>query len=348
MQNNLFRYATSELSQDAFIAWLASYALEDSEPDLALRECADKMLRAFVPELKDEQFKLENVERQVKNIDILFTLTAGDTKYKVVVEDKINTEEHNNQLNKYLQYIHSEYPQYKARGVYYKTGFQSDWSAVESAGYQIVTLSQVLEIMSSFMGKTQNDIFIDYYTWWENRYEEALSYNTLPILRWKSPQIFAFYDYLQNSNFAKNRNAWLKYGYVSNRSGGFYGLWMGSRDDIIEINGIKCEFYLQIEAKRSRDVDGYVFPICLKMAITPDEGQVFSACDIRNDVVYDETRQYRIGDFHFCRPSRMASGKHMTIGVYDASYENAAQLEEALSAAYEEYQRFLSALPPAG
>ena len=32
LKNNLFNYATSELSQDAFLCWLASYALEDAEP----------------------------------------------------------------------------------------------------------------------------------------------------------------------------------------------------------------------------------------------------------------------------------------------------------------------------
>ena len=40
LKNNLFTYATKELSQDAFLCWLASYALEDAEPDDALRSCA--------------------------------------------------------------------------------------------------------------------------------------------------------------------------------------------------------------------------------------------------------------------------------------------------------------------
>ena len=50
LKNNLFNYATSELSQDAFLCWLASYALEDAEPDDALRSCAREMLELFVPE----------------------------------------------------------------------------------------------------------------------------------------------------------------------------------------------------------------------------------------------------------------------------------------------------------
>lgn len=70
-ENNLFNYATSELSQDAFLCWLASYALEDAEPDDALRSCAREMLELFVPELKGRPFTLKDVERQVWHIDAL-------------------------------------------------------------------------------------------------------------------------------------------------------------------------------------------------------------------------------------------------------------------------------------
>ena len=66
MKNNLFNYATSELSQDAFLCWLASYALED-----ALRSCAREMLELFVPEFNGRPFTLTDVERQVWHIDAL-------------------------------------------------------------------------------------------------------------------------------------------------------------------------------------------------------------------------------------------------------------------------------------
>lgn len=64
-------YATSELSQDAFLCWLASYALEDAEPDDALRSCAREMLELFVPEFNGRPFTLTDVERQAGHIDAL-------------------------------------------------------------------------------------------------------------------------------------------------------------------------------------------------------------------------------------------------------------------------------------
>ena len=71
LKNNLFNYATSELSQDAFLCWLASYTLEDAEPDDALRSCAREMLELFVPEFNGRPFTLTDVERQVWHIDAL-------------------------------------------------------------------------------------------------------------------------------------------------------------------------------------------------------------------------------------------------------------------------------------
>ena len=81
LKNNLFYYATSELSQDAFLCWLASCALEDAEPDdTALRSCAREMLELFVPELKGRPFTLKDVERQVWHIDVLLTAELAGAK----------------------------------------------------------------------------------------------------------------------------------------------------------------------------------------------------------------------------------------------------------------------------
>lgn len=98
LKNNLFEYATSELSQDAFICWLASYAHDEAEKDEALNECARKMLEMFVEEFEGKNFKLLNVERQVDNVDILLTVDCEGIIYKIIVEDKTYTSEHDNQL----------------------------------------------------------------------------------------------------------------------------------------------------------------------------------------------------------------------------------------------------------
>ena len=88
MKNNLFSYATSELSQDAFLCWLLSFSLEDAKSDIALQLCSKEILKLFVPELRDQPFVLANIEQQFMHIDVLLTITAGNQIYKIAVEDK--------------------------------------------------------------------------------------------------------------------------------------------------------------------------------------------------------------------------------------------------------------------
>ena len=81
IKNNLFNFATSELSQDAFICYLASFALNDSNEDPVLNTCARNMLRLFVPEINAEDITLVNIEQQftldkVGNQNVYIVLTA--------------------------------------------------------------------------------------------------------------------------------------------------------------------------------------------------------------------------------------------------------------------------------
>ena len=137
-KNNIFHYATSELSQDAFLCWLFSFTLKDVDNEPVLKTCAEDFLKQFVPELEDEnEIWLSNEpERQYKSIDIL--LTVND-KYKIIIEDKTYTKEHDNQLERYFDIVKSDFTNYVVKSVYFKIGFQSDTSAVERAGYMAST-----------------------------------------------------------------------------------------------------------------------------------------------------------------------------------------------------------------
>ena len=205
LKNNLFNYATSELSQDAFLCWLASYALEDAEPDDALRSCAREMLELFVPEFNGRPFTLTDVERQVWHIDVLLTAELAGTTYKIIVEDKTNTREHSEQLMRYKEEIQKKFPGCIPCGVYYKTGFQSDLSAVHEAKYQYVSLEKMLDLLGRYVEKTDSQILRDYYGYWNTYLENARRYRELPPAQWGSDQCTYFFDVLQNGDFLKWR-----------------------------------------------------------------------------------------------------------------------------------------------
>src|SRR5690242_6592316 len=99
---NLFEFATSELSQDAMLCWLASWAAPDvaaSDPDLpALGRAFLEMLFAKAKRSLPEPITYLKVDRQYKRIDI--KIAVNDT-HAIYIEDKAGTGEHSNQLGRY-------------------------------------------------------------------------------------------------------------------------------------------------------------------------------------------------------------------------------------------------------
>ena len=120
MKNNLFSFATSELSQDAFICWCLNwinYLNEDLYPmakDIFLNLLEEKNL---------ENEKIEII-RQYKKIDILVILKNSKRAY--IIEDKIYSSEHSNQINRYKEDIETIKKELKIetiKTIYFKTGF---------------------------------------------------------------------------------------------------------------------------------------------------------------------------------------------------------------------------------
>lgn len=343
LRNNLFYYATSELSQDAFLCWLASYALEDAEPDDALHSCAREMLELFVPELKGRPFTLKDVGRQAGHIDVLLTAELAGTTYKIIVEDKTYTSEHNNQLLRYKEEIQEKFPGCIPCGVYYKTGFQSDLSAVHEAKYQYVSLEKMLELLRPYVDKTVSQIFRDYYGYWNAYLENARRYRELPPVEWDSSQCTCFFDALQNGDFLRGRYDWIGYGYVANQTGGFQGIWLWPEDCHFDVmhdgSRVTCALYVQVESVCKNGVRS--FPVRLKLE--PKSTPV-SSKGLREAVLYDENGKYRPGDFGFQKPSRLGSGRTMTVAEYAAAgrdTETSEELRDLFTAAYEAYLQLL-------
>lgn len=337
MKNNLFYYATSELSQDAFICWLTSFALEEAKDEL-LKECANDVLRHFVPELSDKTFVLQNVERQVRNVDVLLTLCLGEDTYKVIIEDKTYTSEHDNQLLRYLDDIQKLYPAARIRGVYYKTGFQNDLFAVHAAGYTIIDRQTILCILKPYAEQTNNQILRDYYEYWSEFQKETEQYGTLPVGRWTWKQINGFYEHLDKQETLQNMGLWCGYGYVANQTGGFYGLWTGCEQYQICVNDVLFDLYLQLEVYEGNPSD---LQLCLKFCAKEDNISKDRLRSCRDQMVYDENWNYKLAEFGFAKPKRLGSGRHMTIGVYQHSVADAEQIKAALIEGVKAYKRLL-------
>ena len=340
-KNNLFNYATSELSQDAFLCWLISFAYEDVQTDMELTECAKELICMFTPDLKDSSFELNNIQRQYKHIDILLTIMAAGKEYKVIIEDKTFTNEHDNQLERYHKAIHEEFKRSEVCCAYYITGFQRDTSNVEKAGYTIVNRRQMLDLMERYKERTKNQIFLDYYAFWDAFEKDARSFDTNLVKDWDWKQVYGCFEQL--ADIIRKEGGWAGYDYVANPAGGFYGFWFGRQDSLIKEADAPYKLYLQLEFVIG---DPAATKLCLKMSAESEEANAKETrTSARNHLIYDKDWTYRLKSFRFDKPSRLGNGSTMTIGIYSKEdteiFTDYNGLKSVLVQAFDDYTKLL-------
>ncbi len=342
LKNNLFYYATKELSQDAFICWLSSFALEDADQtDSELVKCAHELVNRFMilglgKTIEYDKVFLKQVQKQYKNIDVLLTVEYDETIYKIIVEDKTHSSEHDNQLIRYKDEIKKEYE--NVIGIYFKTGFQSNLSGVKEAEYHLFDREDVLDLLGKY--NSNNDILKAYKEYWDEFESITRSYETKPVDEWTDWQaVNGFYDEIQWI-IQKKDDCWASYDYVPNKSGGFWGLWYGINDDEIKaIDGFVYVLYLQIETKWNYERNKYAIDICLKLE---SKSENKNSDNKKNIVEFRNTIVNCILDFGFNKPDRLGYGQHMTVGFYKTTFKEKKDLVESVEASLECLRDFIS------
>jgi len=168
--NNLFEYATSELSQDAFIAWLVSWA---DDKYIESHTSLNKLAHEFIDVLTckaDIEVKSIKIRRQYENIDLVLILNDGE--YMVCVEDKVDSNIHTNQLYRYKENIESK-DKLNINGVehqpkeiffcYYKTGIVNTYLEPLAIDYNIVNIEIILNLFEKHSNALENHILNDYF-----------------------------------------------------------------------------------------------------------------------------------------------------------------------------------------
>lgn len=103
VKHNLFAFATSELSQDAFFCWALDCLNRDE--DSPLYGLGRSFCALLSGRKNDALPKIKGVviRRQFKHVDVLALVVYSDgTIDALVIEDKVNTSEHDDQIQTYL------------------------------------------------------------------------------------------------------------------------------------------------------------------------------------------------------------------------------------------------------
>lgn len=235
---NIFNLATSELSQDAILAWMLQWGdPKYMDIDRGLYELGINLIRKL---LGDSNYQVNTIEvgRQWKNIDIWAEIN-DDTV--IIIEDKTVTTIHDNQIERYKKIVEDEYvgKRDKLHYAYIKTGNepQRTLDVVAQAGYMTLNRKELLDILYIYNGK--NAIVNDFRSYLQDIENKTNAYLTSPIAEWDGYAWEGFYKY------AELRLKCFDWSYVANPSGGFLGGWWHSH-----VVQDKVEMYLQFEESR--------------------------------------------------------------------------------------------------
>ncbi len=247
-KNNIFKYATSELSQDAFICWLLSYATEDGwYADYQLRKCAVAFMNKILQSKGvrwNADTRITGIHKQYKNIDVL--LEVGD--YKIIIEDKTFTCSHGDQVNRYKKSLLDEgIAEENIICVFYKIEEQAKPEPNVDFEFNRKIL---LDIFRKYGEVINHPIFVDYLEYLEWMEYQVNSWKVLPISQWSGKSYVGLFTHLTETVLAKCNYDWR---YVANREGGFMGLWLNDSYKSEELDAIGltedvCEaVYIQFE-----------------------------------------------------------------------------------------------------
>ena len=215
---NIFDYATSELSQDAFICYLLEFGKEQYKNDFSKEyEIAHHFLeKCGIP--FDE--KIEEIKKQYNCIDVLVVMSS----YLLVIEDKVGTNEHDDQIVRYVKELKDSglYSDKKIKVCYLKT---MDYVRnYESSNKDVLPQSDccslrredILNLLEE--NRSCNFIFDSFYcrlSGIEDRIKECDDDNIKSWIREK------WFDYLSSVLIGHNFNiVW-----VNNARGGFYACY---------------------------------------------------------------------------------------------------------------------------
>lgn len=261
---NLFDYATSELSQDAFLIWLIRYADPQFQDDLELHRTAQTFVRLFLDDYTSP-IKEIKVWKQWSNIDITVEVNGA---VGIIIEDKVGAHLHDDQLRRYR-----EAAEKWARDEHLRLGFfylntenpnTDDRENIKKAQYKVIMRSELLRILNGYSGV--NPILCDFRDKLSIIENETTAYKMQPFNKWSYRAWQGFYEWLRTQIVDCNWN------YAANQTG---GVWWFQWNVGKICSGL--DFYLQFEHHPDKGVSRLCFKAYSESGMMPRVAPVLRA-----------------------------------------------------------------------
>jgi len=297
----LFAYATSELSQDAFFAYLFAWSDDqyDGCPEHALGRAFLAKIFGLNGKTMPEKIKIK-VYRQCDHMDIFCEINGKD--FALIFEDKVSSLEHGDQLKRYWETTNGYgYRDDSILGIYCKT---HELSYLPSdSRYHVMDRQALLDLLGSTVGQAacHTNRVIDEFKSHLYQIDNLVNgYKQMPTdgrSDWDGLSWTGNFTALQKKLNDGNWN------YVANASGGFMGFWWHWRN----VDG--GNVYLQLEEGRA----------CFKVEV----GEVEKAQELKygwNKKIIEAGKRVGNANVRVICPNRMRVGSYMTVAILERDY----------------------------
>ena len=224
---NIFDYATKELSQDAVICWLVACA-RNAEGYYRQRgldfvaalagHCLDRPGGCRITEVTEPKL-------QYSRIDVYFQARVDGSLVSFVVEDKVGTKMHGNQLDRYRKVIQDDkLEEDQILLVYFKTGYVYDdeRAEAEKAGFEVFDLRDMLRFLQQQPKRNDHEILRQY----RDRLERVAAERSTALREWNWSHGFVQFKFmkrLRKELVSNGKLDWLRLIDQQHRSHGWVG-----------------------------------------------------------------------------------------------------------------------------
>lgn len=194
MEPNFFKFATNELSQDAFFCWLIEWSSETNKkknPDL--QKASLSFIKHIIPEEFTNDFCVNTckVYMQKKNTDFIIELNNSILMH---FEDKVKSSTSHRQLSTYKEVIAKEFSNHNVYNIYLKTDliWSKERKIIDDNGYRVFDLLKINEILQA---STNSDIYDNFTTIIQQRLDQYFNYKNSSLSNWTHSEWIGFlYD----------------------------------------------------------------------------------------------------------------------------------------------------------
>ena len=288
---NIFSFATSELSQDAILAYMLQWA--DSQYETVNPQMHALGVSLFHCLIGDDSIVVNTIEvgRQLNDIDVYAKVNGN---IFLVIEDKTKTTIHDGQLEKYKTFAEKTFGNsWQIKLAYVKTGNEPlrIRNQVENAGYRIVLRIDLLNVLNQYQGT--NPMIIDFRTHLQAIEAETQCYQTIPVESWD------VYSKCWQGLFIalEQKIPDFDWKYVPNKAGGFWGAFW----HFLDIQD--GQIYLQIESGK----------FCFKLSYWGEKIRSYVRNHCFNTLKNIANNQYP----ELRKPNRFGSGEYMTFMIVE-------------------------------